>query len=250
MTAARGKQSGGIYGHCLNTGFMNATDPRDKVFSFIGVCPEAQARLTTVDYGHTGANVYTQATFASISGSGTFAIWDSIETQGTSTIGLPTWPLAFSRQHSRRDWSLKSNMLALDRSIAHNASISTCLSRLQINGYTVRQGQADDSQVYYVPSRRRLGRSESIRSFKQEGVRKTPFGTVITRQLQVGASNSRFPNATEAGERAYESDGKLCLLFNWWQAHLGLACRPIVSSYHDHLFESGHPGSVRNNFIK
>lgn len=91
--------------NAVTTARMRATDLRDKVYSLIGVTCADEAVLLRPDYSKSVAQVFAEATFASIAGSQNFdALYYAIATRfpvdsgfwDSGVTDLPTWGIDFS----------------------------------------------------------------------------------------------------------------------------------------------------------
>ncbi|KAK5694922.1 hypothetical protein LTR97_009517 [Elasticomyces elasticus] len=76
---------------------VTSTDPRDKVYSLLGVISAPEARLVTIDYGAAPWKVYADATHAAISASLDLGILELARRQYTSVAELPSWAADFSQ---------------------------------------------------------------------------------------------------------------------------------------------------------
>lgn len=90
---------------------LQATDPRDKVYSLLSIIKPEEARLVQPDYTKTCARVFTEASYASIVGSGIHGALGLVKlgTLGDETRieGLPSWAADFTiLQHHGFLWDV------------------------------------------------------------------------------------------------------------------------------------------------
>jgi hypothetical protein len=78
----------------------NVTDPRDKIYSMLGIMSAAESRLITPDYSSDLAQVYQQATFASIAANQSLAILSLISGSDEEQTHYPSWVVDFDKYFS------------------------------------------------------------------------------------------------------------------------------------------------------
>lgn len=79
-----------------NASQLQATDPRDKVFSILSVTREEEARLIEIDYKGSIVAVFSQATFASCTVSGLFETFWCASRGQSAFSELPSWAIDFT----------------------------------------------------------------------------------------------------------------------------------------------------------
>ena len=76
---------------------LSAKDLRDRVYSLLSVSRQEEAMFLRSDYTKTVSQVYTEATYASIIGTGNFDILRHVTLRAPRVEGLPSWTADFSR---------------------------------------------------------------------------------------------------------------------------------------------------------
>jgi hypothetical protein len=74
-----------------------ASDPKDKVYSLLGIMPEELARMIVPDYSFATWEVYAQATFASFVASKNYNMLELVNPGVERLPFLPTWVVDFSQ---------------------------------------------------------------------------------------------------------------------------------------------------------
>jgi len=80
---------------------MKATDPRDKIYSLLSITTQEEAQLIKPDYSKTVAQVFAEASYASIVGSGHYDLFSYLELNKPrldASDALPSWALDFTRR--------------------------------------------------------------------------------------------------------------------------------------------------------
>ena len=72
-----------------------ATDPKDKVYSSLGLINHREARLISTDYTLTPSTIFAKATFASAKARGDLKIFLLITVRGDKSEDLPKWAVNF-----------------------------------------------------------------------------------------------------------------------------------------------------------
>ncbi|KAK5685578.1 hypothetical protein LTS10_003659 [Elasticomyces elasticus] len=91
------KISASLLESAASTRLAQATDPRDKVYSLLGLTPLEEARLIPPDYTLPVGVVYARATFACIMVHGITAVLENVVHRERAFDTLPSWTIDFSR---------------------------------------------------------------------------------------------------------------------------------------------------------
>ncbi|KAK5699511.1 hypothetical protein LTR97_005639 [Elasticomyces elasticus] len=76
-----------------------ATDPRDKVYSLLGLIDPTESALITIDYNKEPTWVFAEATYASIVATGNLNILHLVKQEKSVDITLPSWTVDFSHAY-------------------------------------------------------------------------------------------------------------------------------------------------------
>ena len=76
---------------------LMSSDPRDKVFALQSMSQVKESSLIEINYKRPATQVYAEATYASIAGSGSFDIFRHVELDGPRLEGLPSWAADFAQ---------------------------------------------------------------------------------------------------------------------------------------------------------
>ncbi|KAK3648942.1 hypothetical protein LTR56_003773 [Elasticomyces elasticus] len=87
-----------------------ATDPRDKVYSLLGLIDPDESALITIDYNKKPAWVFAEATYASIVAKGSLNIMHLVKQEKSTDITLPSWAVDFSHAYKTADQRWLSSM--------------------------------------------------------------------------------------------------------------------------------------------
>lgn len=104
--------------NAINTQNLAAKDARDKVYALLSISAPDEAAAIVPDYQRTIAQVYAEATFASIVGSSSFDIFRHIELEAPRLEGLPSWAADFTRL--RRIDLKYVDIMAMDMAVPSN----------------------------------------------------------------------------------------------------------------------------------
>ncbi|KAK5695051.1 hypothetical protein LTR17_024661 [Elasticomyces elasticus] len=107
---AFGERSHSLLRAAVATATMDAADERDKIYSLLGVITAPEAQLIQPDYSKPCADVFIEATFASIKGSNNLEVFRFLAAGRrvapellSPTLELPTWAFNFSSEALRLD---------------------------------------------------------------------------------------------------------------------------------------------------
>lgn len=107
--------------NAINTQNLAAKDARDKVYALLSISTPDEAAVIAPDYQRTIAQVYAEATFASIVGSNSFDIFRHIELEAPRLEGLPSWAADFTRL--RRIDLKYVDFVAMDMAVPSNMEV-------------------------------------------------------------------------------------------------------------------------------
>ncbi|KAK3657789.1 hypothetical protein LTR56_002168 [Elasticomyces elasticus] len=91
------KKLGSLRMSAMSTRLTQCTDPRDKVYSLLGLIPPEEARLIAPNYTLPVWVVYARATFACIMADGLARVLKDVEHSSGAFDTLPSWTIDFSR---------------------------------------------------------------------------------------------------------------------------------------------------------
>lgn len=95
---------GGIIDVLSHLGTADATEPKDHVFSILGIIEEREASLITIDYNSSCAEIYAQATYASMQARNDADILAFV-VPSRVTHNLPSWSVDFAVKHLEQYWN-------------------------------------------------------------------------------------------------------------------------------------------------
>lgn len=106
-----------------------ASNPRDKVYSLLGLLGEKENALITVDYNIEVDKLYAGSTFAAIASSGNLHILQFVRSE-RNEVTLPTWAIDFSYSYKTADsaWFSGSDM---SKYLFHEAPVPWCQIQCQ-----------------------------------------------------------------------------------------------------------------------
>jgi hypothetical protein len=101
-----------LHHHAYASSLMAATEPRDKVYSLLGISERSEVKQITPDYTKPVHCVFAEATYACILGPTSLQIFQGVPSRShymPSVPGLPTWALDW--QKTRNDMLLRKGYI-------------------------------------------------------------------------------------------------------------------------------------------